>query len=82
MNLVRGSTSMRNAPVTVPTLSVMLIVSDATAAVAWYCDALGAERLWDLGGVAALQLQGAPFLLHEAVPGKVREKYIILLFLS
>jgi len=56
-----------------PTLSVMLIVSDAAAAVNWYCDALGADRLWDLGGVAALHLHGAPFLLHEAVPGKAHE---------
>jgi PhnB protein len=54
-------------------LSVMLIVSDAATAVRWYTDALGADRLWDLGGVAALELDGAPFLLHEAVPGKKRE---------
>jgi uncharacterized glyoxalase superfamily protein PhnB len=54
-------------------LSVMLIVSDAAAAVDWYAEALGANRLWDLGGVAALHLHGAPFLLHEAVPGKKRE---------
>lgn len=54
-------------------LSVMLIVSGAAAAVDWYAEALGAELLWDLGGVAALHLYGAPFLLHEAVPGKQRE---------
>jgi PhnB protein len=54
-------------------LSVMLIVSDAAAAVRWYTQALGADRLWDLGGVAALELDGAPFLLHEAVPGKKQE---------
>ncbi len=58
---------------TTPTLSVMLIVSDAAAALNWYAEALGAERLWDLGGVAALHLHGAPFLLHEAVPGKKQE---------
>jgi PhnB protein len=63
---------MNDVPVT-PTLSVMLIVSDASAAVRWYADALGAQQLWDLGGVAALHLQGAPFLVHEAVPGKKRE---------
>lgn len=57
-----------------PTLSVMLIVCDAAAAVTWYVDALGADLLWDLDGVAALQLEGAPFLLHEAVPGKKREQ--------
>ncbi len=56
-----------------PTLSVMLIVSNAAAAVAWYTEALGAELMWDLGGVAALHLHGAPFLLHEAVPGKKQE---------
>ena len=55
------------------TLSVMLIVSDAVAAVGWYTEAMGAELLWDLGGVAALHLQGAPFLLHEAVPGNKQE---------
>jgi len=55
------------------TVSVMLIVSDAAAAVDWYTDALGAELMWDLGGVAALHLHGAPFLLHEAVPGRSRE---------
>jgi PhnB protein len=51
----------------------MLIVADAAAAVAWYRDALGAVVRWDLGGVAGLQLGGAPFFLHEAVPGKTRE---------
>ena len=55
------------------TLSVMLVVSDAVVAVGWYTEAMGAELLWDLGGVAALHLQGAPFLLHEAVPGKKQE---------
>ena len=56
-----------------PALSVMLIVSDADAAVRWYQTALGAGRLWDLGGVAGLELGGAPFFLHEAVPGKGQE---------
>jgi len=56
-----------------PTLSVMLIVSDAAAAVAWYTRALGAGLLWDLDGVAGLHLEGAPFFLHEAVPGKDQE---------
>jgi len=51
----------------------MLIVDDAAAAVAWYRDALGAVVLWDLGGVAGLQIGGAPFFLHEAVRGKTRE---------
>jgi uncharacterized glyoxalase superfamily protein PhnB len=29
--------------------------------------------MWNLGGVAGLHLDGAPFLLHEAVPGKKAE---------
>jgi PhnB protein len=54
-------------------LSVMLIVSDADAAVQWYKQALGAKVLWDLHGVAGLHLAGAPFFLHAAVPGRARE---------
>ena len=54
-------------------LSVMLIVSDAVAAVGWYKTVLGASELWDLGGVAGLHVQGAPFFVHEAVPGKTKE---------
>jgi PhnB protein len=54
-------------------VSVMLIVPDAAAALDWYTKALGAETLWDLGGVAGLVIDGAPFFLHEAVPGKERE---------
>ncbi len=57
-----------------PTISVMLIVSDADAAVSWYTSALGADPLWDLGGVAGLDLGGAPFFVHEAVPGKEQEQ--------
>jgi PhnB protein len=49
-------------------ISVMLIVSDADAAVAWYKDALGASELWNLGGVAGLEVDGAPFFLHEVNP--------------
>ena len=55
-------------------LSVMLIVSDAAAAVQWYTRALGADLLWDLGGVAGLHLRGAPFFLHEAVTGRTSEQ--------
>jgi len=54
-------------------LSVMLIVADASAAIGWYTQALGATLLWDLGGVAGLELAGAPFFIHEAVPGRRRE---------
>jgi uncharacterized glyoxalase superfamily protein PhnB len=56
-----------------PSLSVMLIVPDAAAAVGWYKTALGAGELWNLGGVAGLHLGGAPFFVHEAVPGKKTE---------
>ena len=55
-------------------LSVMLIVSDARAAVDWYSSALGATALWDLGGVAAMTIEGAPFLVHEAVAGRTGEQ--------
>ncbi|HWC87086.1 MAG TPA: VOC family protein [Solirubrobacteraceae bacterium] len=54
-------------------VSVMLIVPDGAAAVEWYKTALGAGELWNLGGVAGLHLDGAPFFLHEAVPGRSRE---------
>jgi uncharacterized glyoxalase superfamily protein PhnB len=54
-------------------VSVMLIVPDAPAAVSWYKMALGAAELWNLGGVAGLHLRGAPFMLHEAVPGRKTE---------
>ena len=54
-------------------LSVMLIVPDGAAAVDWYKTALGAEELWDLHGVAGLHIAGAPFFIHEAVPGRARE---------
>jgi PhnB protein len=48
-----------------PVLSVMLGVPDATAAAQWYAEALGATKLWDLGGVVGLTLDGAPFFLGE-----------------
>jgi PhnB protein len=49
-------------------ISVMLIVPDGPTALDWYKDALGAKELWNLGGVAGLQIDGAPFFLHEANP--------------
>ncbi len=55
-------------------VSVMLIVADADAAVAWYKDALGATELWNLGGVAGLEVGGAPFFLHEVNPGNPAER--------
>jgi|ERR1700677_1109906 len=51
----------------------MLIVPDAAAAVGWYSAALGAAELWNLGGVAGLHIDGAPFFVHEAVPGRTTE---------
>ena len=47
------------------TMSVMLAVPDAQAAAAWYERALGASRLWDLGSVVGLEVDGAPFFLGE-----------------
>jgi uncharacterized glyoxalase superfamily protein PhnB len=49
-------------------VTVMLIVPEADGAVRWYQDALGATVLWDLQGVAALEVDGAPFFLHEVNP--------------
>ena len=46
----------------------MLIVPNAGAAVAWYKTALGASELWNLGGVAGLEISGAAFFLHEINP--------------
>jgi PhnB protein len=48
-----------------PRISLMLAVPSATAAMDWYKRALGATELWDLGGVAGLEIEGAPFFLHE-----------------
>lgn len=57
---------MTDEPMTAPpVLSVMLIVPDAAAAIAWYRTALGATELWDLGGVAGLAIGGVPFFVHE-----------------
>jgi PhnB protein len=55
-------------------ISVMLIVPDAEAAVAWYKQALGATEMWNVGGVAGLEISGAPFFVHEVVPGKSAER--------
>ena len=49
-------------------LSVMLIVPDAAAAISWYRNALGATEVWNLGGVAGLEVEGAPFFIHEVNP--------------
>jgi PhnB protein len=64
-----GASSVANgAAAGGPLISVMLIVADADAAVAWYKDALGATELWNLGGVAGLEIEGAPFFLHAVNP--------------
>jgi uncharacterized glyoxalase superfamily protein PhnB len=46
-------------------ISVMLAVSDAPAAVAWYERALGAAVLWSLGSVADLKDHRAPWGVHR-----------------
>src|SRR5690349_17745628 len=56
---------MTDMPKAGPLISVMLIVPDADAATSWYKTALGATELWNLGGVAGLEIAGAPFFLHE-----------------
>jgi uncharacterized glyoxalase superfamily protein PhnB len=48
-----------------PVISVMLAVADADAARDWYVQALGAEVLWDLGGVVGLRVGAATFFLGE-----------------
>jgi PhnB protein len=48
-----------------PVISVMLAVTNASAAVEWYKKALGATELWDIGGVAGLQIAGAAFFVGE-----------------
>jgi uncharacterized glyoxalase superfamily protein PhnB len=47
------------------TISVMLAVPDADAAIRWYREALGATVLWDVGGVAGLSVGGAALLVGE-----------------
>jgi PhnB protein len=46
-------------------ISVMLAVPSANTAADWYQRALGATQLWNLGGVVGLEIEGAPFFLHE-----------------
>ena len=56
---------MTTEPHLPPVISVMLAVSDATAAAQWYSQARGATELWNLGGVVGLTVAGAPFFLGE-----------------
>jgi PhnB protein len=46
-------------------ISVMVAVTNAPEAVAWYKLALGAVELWNLGSVAGLEIEGAPFFVGE-----------------
>jgi PhnB protein len=46
-------------------ISLMLAVEDAGKAAEWYMRALGAVELWNLGSVIGLQIDGAPFFIHE-----------------
>ncbi|MFI7430776.1 VOC family protein [Micromonospora sp. NPDC049836] len=64
----RSALSGDAVPAAAPVISVMVIVSDAGAAVDWYRAALGATELWNLGGVAGLEIGGAPFFLHQVNP--------------
>jgi PhnB protein len=53
---------MNNHPAVI---SIMVAVTDAPQAVAWYKRALGAIELWSLGSVAGLEIAGAPFFVGE-----------------
>ena len=55
------------SPIAGSKISIMLAVTDTPAAVEWYKKALGAKVLWSLGSVAGLEIDGAPFFLHETV---------------
>lgn len=46
-------------------ISLMLAVPSAPAAADWYKRALGATELWSLGSVVGLEIERAPFFLHE-----------------
>lgn len=48
-----------------PVVSVMLAVTDASAAASWYRRALGATELWNLGSVIGMEVDGAPFFVGE-----------------
>jgi len=52
-------------PTSGPSISLMLAVPDAPAALAWYQRALGAAELWNLGSVIGMEIGGAPIFLGE-----------------
>lgn len=51
------------------TVSFMLAVDNAAEASAWYERALGANELWGLGSVRALELEDMCLLIHERTDG-------------
>ncbi len=59
------------------TVSVMLAVPDTPIAIDWYEKALGARVLWSLGSVAGLEIDGAPFFLHQPVKGGFESPNVI-----
>ena len=59
--IVAGERVMNRPPV----ISVMLAVTSAAEAAAWYQKALGASELWNLGSVVGLEVAGAPFFVGE-----------------
>jgi PhnB protein len=46
-------------------ISIMLAVENATQAIKWYKEALGAKELWNLGSVVGLSIAGAPIFVGE-----------------
>ena len=46
-------------------ISLMLAVENASQAVRWYKEALGAQELWNLGSVVGLSIAGAPIFVGE-----------------
>ena len=46
-------------------ISVMLAVDDTPTALNWYKQALGAVELWNMGTIAGLEIEGAPFFLAQ-----------------
>ena len=62
MNNVDKTSDARNTQII---LSVMLAVTDASAAVTWYKKALDATELWNFGSVVGLQIANAVFFLGE-----------------
>ena len=48
-------------------LSFMLAVPNTPSAIEWYIKAFNAKVLWDLGSVAGLEIENAPFFIHEPV---------------